>query len=96
LRFTLYDRIDERPVSCYLAEGREDLMREIWDKLATVEGWVTRDPISGRPLAVRRITNVTLLTEGGAQDYMRARGVLPLKEGDLSPEDAIRLIRDGG
>lgn len=54
LRFTLYDRLYDRAVSCYLAEDRETLMREMWDKLATVEGWVTRDPASGRPLAVRR------------------------------------------
>src|SRR5438552_11464794 len=33
LRFTLYDRLYERAVSCYVTEGRESLMREIWDKL---------------------------------------------------------------
>ncbi len=96
LRFTLYDRLWERAVSCYLAEGRESLMREIWDKLATVEGWVTRDPQSGRPLAVRRITNVTVLNEVGPQAYMNARGVLPLEQGDPTPEEAIRRVRDGG
>ena len=96
LRFTLYDRLHERAVSCYLAEGRRSLMREIWDKLATVEGWVTRDPLSGRPLAVRRITEVTVLNEVGPQAYMAARGVRPLEPGDPSPEEAIRRIRDGG
>jgi hypothetical protein len=96
LRFTLYDRLHDRAVSCYLAEGRESLMREMWDKLATVEGWVTRDPLSGRPLAVRRITNVTPLLEAAPQDYMNARGVRPLGPNDPSPEEAIRRIRDGG
>lgn len=96
LRFTLYDRLYERAVSCYVAEGRESLLREIWDKRATVEGWVTRDPASGRPLAVRRITNVTVLNEVGPQAYMNARGVLPLEPGDPSPEQAIRRIRDRG
>jgi hypothetical protein len=96
LRFTLYDRLYERAVSCYVAEGRESLMREIWDKVATVEGWVTRDPTSGRPLAVRRITDVTVLTEVGPQAYKNARGVLPRRPGDPPPEEAIRRIRDSG
>lgn len=96
LRFTLYDRLYERAVSCYVVEGRRDLMREIWDKLATVEGLVTRDPASGRPLAVRDIRNVTILAENGPQAYMAARGVIPLRSGDLTPEGAIRRIRDGG
>jgi hypothetical protein len=38
LRFTLYDRLYDRAVACYLAEGQESLMREMWDQLATVEG----------------------------------------------------------
>lgn len=96
LRFTLYDHIYDRAVSCYLAEGQEDLMREMWDKLATVEGWVTRDAPTGRPLAVRQIMEITRLPESGPQDYMAARGMLPLKKGDLKPEDAIRRLRDAG
>lgn len=96
LRFTLYDRLYDRAVSCYLAEGRESLMREMWDKLATVEGLVTRDGRSGRPLAVRNIARVTKLEEGAPQDYMKARGVLPLAPDDPSPEEAIRRLRNGG
>lgn len=96
LRFTLYDRLYERAVSCYVTKERKSLMREIWDKLATVEGWVTRDPLSGRPLAVRRITNVTLLDEVGPQAYTNARAILPLKRDDPSPEEAIRRLRDRG
>jgi len=95
LRFTLYDRLYDRAVSCYLAEGRQSLMREMWDKLATVEGRVARDPMSGRPLAVRRITNVTRLVEGAPQDYLNARAVLPLGPNDPWPEEAIRRVRDG-
>jgi hypothetical protein len=70
-------------------------MREMWDKLATVEGRVARDPMSGRPLAVRRITNVTRLVEGAPQDYLNARAVLPLGPNDPWPEEAIRRVRDG-
>lgn len=96
LRFTLYDRLYDRAVSCYLAEGREHEMREMWDKLATVEGWVTRDSQSGRPLAVRRITKVTSIDEAGPQDYKNARGIIRLGPDDPLPEEAIRRLRDGG
>ena len=93
LRFTLYDRLHDRAVSCYLSEGRESMMREMWDRIATVEGRVTRDPESGRPLAVRKITSVTPVEEVGPQDYMRARGALRLDDGE-EPETVIRRLRD--
>lgn len=96
LRFMLYDHIHDRAVSCYLAEGREDMMREMWDRMAHVEGWVTRDPESGRPLSVRKITRVTPISEAEPQDYTRARGALPLGPDDPKPEDAIRRLRDAG
>lgn len=96
LRFTLYDHIHDRAVSCYLAEGRESMMRQMWDRVATVEGVVTRDPISGRPLTVRNVANITPLHEAEPWEYERAKGALPYKEGDLSPEEAIRRLRDAG
>lgn len=94
LRFTLYDRLHDRAVSCYLAEGREAVMREMWDRIATVEGRVTRDPETGRPLAVRKITKVTPIEEVGPQDYQRARGALPPEPEAEGPEAVIRRLRD--
>lgn len=47
LRFTLYDAFHDRAVSCYLQEGRQDMMRDAWDKRAIVEGWA----VETRPLA---------------------------------------------
>jgi len=96
LRFILYDHIHERAVSCYLGEGRESMMRQMWDRVATVEGWVSRDPGTGRPLTVRRVSNVTALAEVEPQDYMKARGALPRKDGDPLPEDLTRRLRDAG
>lgn len=95
LRFIVYDHIHDRAVSCYLVEGREAMMRQMWDRIATVEGWITRDPDTGRPLTVRRVAKVTPLTEVEPQDYLKARGALPLSEGDPKPEDTIRRLRDG-
>ncbi len=95
LRFTLYDHIYDRAVSCYLVEGRESLMRQMWDRVATVEGWISRDPNTGRPLTVRRVSNVTALTEVEPQAYSKARGVLPSKD-DALPEVYTRRLRDAG
>lgn len=96
LRFTLYDHIHDRAVSCYLVEGRESMMRQMWDRVATVEGWISRDPQTGRPLTVRRVSNVSALAEVEPQDYMKARGALPLKDSDPLPEVLTRRLRDAG
>lgn len=94
LRFTLFDTINDRPVSCYLAEGAEDRARDIWDRTARVEGWVSRDPAGGRPLSVRRITEVTVLREPDPAGYQRARAVRPRPAGAPRAEERIRRLRD--
>lgn len=95
LRFTLYDSLSDRAVSCYPADGMEGEARDIWDKLTRVEGWVSRDRDSGRPLSVRRVTSVTVLDEGDLQGYLRARGALPRGDGPRA-EERIRRLRDAG
>jgi hypothetical protein len=94
LRFTLYDTLNDRAVACYLAEGREDLMRDVWGKRAIVEGWVQRDPLTGRALSVRRVSEITVLPENEPGSYRAARGILPLRPGDLLPEVMVRRLRD--
>jgi hypothetical protein len=94
LRFMLYDTLNDRAVNCFVDEGQQPMMRDIWGKRAIVEGWVSRDPKSGRPLAIRQITSITALSEREPGSYRDARGVLPLKPGGLLPEDAIRRVRD--
>ncbi len=94
LRFTLYDLLHDKPVSCYLAAGREDLMLDAWGKLAVVEGSVRRHPLTGRPLTIRGITAVDIRPDPNAEDYRWARGVVPLPSNGMSPEDAIRHLRD--
>jgi hypothetical protein len=94
LRFVVYDHIHDRAVSCYLVEGRESMMRQMWDRVATVEGWVSRDPGTGRPLTVRQVSKVTPLTEVEPWDYLRARGVIPRGDNDDPPEAQIRRLRD--
>lgn len=93
LRFTLYDTINDKAVSCYLAEGSEDIMRDAWGRLAAIEGFISRDPLSGRPLAIRRVRHVTVLPERSIGSYQDARGSSPPLT-DLLPERAIRRLRD--
>ena len=96
LRFTLYDLLRDRAISCYLAEGREDIMRDAWGRIATVEGWVKRDRESGRPLTVRQISSVTILPEPDGS-YRDARGASPRDADDQeSAEGLIRRLRDAG
>jgi len=94
LRFTLYEAISDRAVSCYLARGGEDVMIDIWGRLATIEGVVSRDPATGRPIAVRQIRDVQTHDECSPDAYKAARGaVVPMPGSDL-PEDVIRRLRD--
>jgi len=94
LRFTLYDTLDDKAVSCYLEDGQEELMRGAWGRRALVEGWVSRDPAIGRPLTVRRVRHVELLPDVESGGYRRARGVVPVGSGGLSASETIRRARD--
>ena len=47
LRFTLYDLVDDKAISCHLPQGYEGTMRDAWGKTAVVEGRIHRDPEHG-------------------------------------------------
>jgi hypothetical protein len=93
LRFTLYDTLEDRAVSCYLAEGSDEIMRGAWGRRAVVEGWVVRDPMTGRPLTVRQVRSVHVKPDPEPDGYISARGIAPSLSG-LLPEQAIRRLRD--
>ncbi len=94
LRFTLYDSLDDHAVSCYLVEGHEDVMRDAWGRRAIVEGWVSHDPVTGRPQTIRRVQAVQVLPETKHGGYRDARGAVPVESQELRPEAAIRRLRD--
>lgn len=94
LRFTLYDIIDDHAISCYLALGSEEIMRNVWGKLADVEGFVNRHPETGRPTTVRKIKTVTVILEGEPDSWRQAIGASAGFLGDTKPEDIIRKGRD--
>jgi hypothetical protein len=93
LKFTLYD-VFGRGIPCHLQEGDEDMMRDAWDKWVVVEGRIRRDP-EGRPISIRKITNVVIREPGETGDYRKARGALRVRPDAPSPEEAIRRLRDG-
>lgn len=94
LRFNLYDALHDKAVACYLQEGQEDMIRELWGKRVIVEGEVTREIISGRTVAIRRISNIRALPEAIKGGYLRARNISPRKSGTPLPEQLIRKLRD--
>ena len=94
LRFTLYDAINDRAVSCYLATGSENVMREAWGKRSIVEGFVRRDPKTGRPTTIRRVSAVHIVEEGRPGGYLDAFGAAPIQSDEIMPEEAIRRLRD--
>jgi hypothetical protein len=95
LRFVVYDRFFDKAVSCYLGEDSEDMIRNAWGRMAAVRGEISRDPATGRPLTVRKISKVELLEEASPTGYQRARGALGRRVEHEAPEQRIRRLRDG-
>ena len=93
LRFTLFDAFYDRAVSCYLTEGNDDIIREAWGRRAAIEGLVTREPDSGRPVSIRGITSIEILPDD-IPHYEEARGIVTVQEGAPSAEEIIRRLRD--
>ena len=94
LRFTLYDTMFDKAVSCYLREGQEELMRGLWGRTGVVEGLVSRDLLSGRPISIREITNVVSRAEVEPGSFRLARGAVHPAENAEAPETIIRRLRD--
>lgn len=93
LRFTLYDLLEDKSVTCYPEADQEDVVRGAWGHVAVVEGWVKRDPGTQRPLTIRHVSNVTVLPEVPAGSWRRAEGVLRGLVRAEAPEATIRRIR---
>lgn len=95
LSFTLYDILFDRAVTCYLSVGQEELMRDVWGKRAIVVGYVSRDPLTGRPEAIRNVTAVQVVEEVPAGADRDALGILNQGDETVDAVEAIRRVRDG-
>lgn len=94
LRFTLYDLVHDKPVSCYLAADATETMRGAWGQLAVVEGDVRRNA-QGRPTSVRNVQSVRVIrNEAERNDWRRAIGAAPRRIEGARAETVIRRIRD--
>lgn len=93
LRFTLFDTFHDRAVSCYLDQGHDDIIRDAWGRRATVEGLISRDPESARPVSIRSIASIEILPDD-IPHYEEARGIVSVRDGAPSPEEIIRRLRD--
>ena len=93
LRFTLYDSIFDRPVSCYLAPEQHAQMLDIWGKRVVVDGLVGRDPMTFYPVTVRQISRIKILEDVPVGTYALARGILT-PHTEEPPELRIRRMRD--
>ena len=94
LRFTLYDTVHDRAISCYLQQGQEELMREAWGRRVAVSGTISRARPLGRPVAVRNILGIDILEDIAKGSYRHAGGAVLWQEGDKTPEEVIRDLRD--
>ena len=94
LYFTIWDSMFDRPVNCYLKEGQEETMRNVWGKRAIVSGKVGRQAETGKPVVIRDVRYIRTLEEAIHGSYKRAKGIIPWVEGDELPEDVIRRLRD--
>jgi len=94
-RFTLFEQNTDRAVSCYYEQERENEVKAAYGNMAVVEGWVRRNPYTGQPTSIRQITNIVVFPTIDRGSYRQARGVAPGPVGGLSPEAAVRKVRDG-
>lgn len=95
LRFVLYDLLHDKAVTCYLTDDQEDLMRDAWGRMVEVTGMITRDEITDRPRAIRRVADVQVLEEGNdAFAFRRARGAVSPAPDSPASEVLIRRVRD--
>lgn len=94
LKFNLYDALFDKAVACYLRQGQEELMREVWDRRVEVSGSISRQTRTGRPVSVRNILRVIPIQEAETGYYYNARGAVPWHPGQKLPEEVVRELRD--
>lgn len=94
LCFTIYDVCYDQAIPCYFESDQLEIVQKALGKRVLVDGWVSRDPFTGRPTSIRRIRSVVVLGEVRPGSYLEAKGLLAAYADDVTPEDAIRQSRD--
>jgi hypothetical protein len=97
LKFMLYEINTDRSVTCYIdPEGSVDkeTLRNDWGKLAAVTGMIRRDPVTGDATTIRRVRNIQVIEPLPKGAWRKLKGIAPALN-DITPEAAIRAVRDG-
>jgi len=96
LRFTLYDQLWDRAVSCYIQPAAEEELRNAWGRLVDVTGLVTTDLRSDRPVSIRQVTSIKIVPAPKPGWLEAARGAI-VPDPDSPPSEVlIRQLRDAG
>lgn len=89
--------VDETYGSSVPGKFREEItedMRSVWGGRAIVQGLVTRDRRTGRPIAITEVRNVMPAQEVEPGAFLRAKGALELSP-KIGPSEAfVRRLRD--
>jgi hypothetical protein len=96
LRFTLYDLLDERAISCFLTPDRRSEIFGLWGERVAVSGTISRDVATGRPLSIRSISGISPLRVPPPWPSGRIRLLaLPERATDLlwAEEDEDQLVQ---
>jgi hypothetical protein len=94
LSFTLYDSLNDQAVYCSLRQEQAELVRDAWGRRVIVEGWVKREPTTGRPVEINAVEGIHILPELEPGQYRRARAIAPASPNAPSTEEVIRRMRD--
>ncbi|MCL4254533.1 MAG: hypothetical protein KJ043_12245 [Anaerolineae bacterium] len=93
LRFTLYDALFDKPITCFIQDDQQLDLTQYWDKWVYVTGRITRQPDTGQPIHIREVTQIEPVKEVVGGSYKNARGILAGLS-DEPAEISIRRLRD--
>lgn len=94
LQFSLYEHISNKRISCSASQQFAEDLRSAWGKTAIVEGWIKRNPLTGEPMSIAKITKIEVVPPTPPNGSWRdAIGIAPY-HGDESVEDRIRRGRE--
>lgn len=77
IKLALIDNLFGLTVYCFLNEEDREQARDVWGKEIVVTGLIYRDPKTDRPLEVREVKNIELVSRSPKGSYKKARGILP-------------------
>ncbi len=70
------------------------MIRGVWGRRVVVEGWISRDPLTGQAINIREIDAVVVLNAVEPGSYKQARGVLRDGTSDEEVSQIIQRVRD--